>query len=141
MSYILQTALKGKVPDDLLLQALDDNADGVADDGIWDTIAADVDRAIDGRLEGRYAVPLAAPLPAVVIEAATVFAAEAVYMRRGLAGDQNPWIKQADAFRKRLEAIGSGEQPLKNNFAPAKSGGSVITEPSRVYDPSNRLIL
>lgn len=141
MSYILQTALKGKVPDDLLLQALDDNADGMADDGIWDTIAADVDRAIDGRLEGRYAVPLAAPLPAVVIEAATVFAAEAVYMRRGLAGDQNPWIKQADAFRKRLEAIGAGEQPLKNNVTPAKSGGSVITEPSRVYDPSNRLIL
>jgi len=141
MSYILQTALKGKVPDDLLLQALDDNADGVADDGIWDTIAADVDRAIDGRLEGRYTVPLAAPLPAVVVEAATVFAAEAVYMRRGLAGDQNPWIKQADAFRKRLESIGSGEMPLNNTVVPAKSGGAVISEPSRTYNESGTMMV
>jgi phage gp36-like protein len=140
MSYILQSALKGKVPNDLLLQALDDNADGVEDDGVWDSIAADVDRAIDGRLEGRYTVPLAAPLPAVVAEAAIVFAAEAVYMRRGLAGDQNPWTKQADAFRKRLEAIGAGEQTLKNDLAPVKSGGAVISEPSRTYDEANRLM-
>jgi phage gp36-like protein len=140
MPYVLQSALKGKVPDDLLLQALDDNADGVADEGIWDAISADVDRAIDGRLEGRYTVPLAAPLPAVVAEAAIVFAAEAVYMRRGLAGDQNPWTKQADGFRKRLEAIGTGEQPLKNDVVPVKSGGAVISEPSRTYDEAGRLM-
>jgi phage gp36-like protein len=140
MPYILQTALKGKVPDDLLLQALDDNGDGVADEGVWDAISADVDRASDGRLEGRYTVPLAAPHPAVVAEAAIVFAAEGVYMRRGLAGDQNPWTKQADTFRKRLEAIGAGEQTLKNDLAPVKSGGAVISEPSRTYDEANRLM-
>ena len=141
MPYILQSALKGKVPDDLLLQALDDNADGVADDGVWDAISGDVDRAIDGRLEGRYSVPLAAPLPAVVTEAATVIACEAVYMRRGLSGDNNPWTKQADAFRKRLEAIGAGELPLNATIIPVKSGGTVIGETSRTYNESGCLMV
>lgn len=141
MAYILQSALKGKVPDDLLLQALDDDADGVADDGVWESIAEDVDQAINGRLEGRYAVPLAEPLPSVVLESATVFAAEAIYLRRGLSGDQNPWTKQADTFRKRLEDIGSGLQPLTNAIKAVKSGGAVIGEEARLYDESNRLLV
>jgi phage gp36-like protein len=140
MSYVAQTDLKGKIPDDLLLQALDDNNDGVADDGVWDQIAADVDKAINGPLEGRYTVPLAAPYPSVVQDAAVVFACEAIYMRRGLAGDQNPWIKRADALRKRLEAIGNGDQPLTATATPAKSGGAVIGESARLYDESGRLM-
>jgi phage gp36-like protein len=141
MAYILQTSLKGKVPDDLLLQALDDDGDGMADVGVWESISCDVDRAIDGRLEGRYAVPLAEPLPSVVAEAATVFAAEAVYLRRSLSGDQNPWTKQAETFRKRLEDIGAGLQPLTNAIKAVKSGGAVIGEAARLYDESNRLLV
>ena len=142
MPYVTQSDLKGKIPAELLLQALDDNNDGVADDGVWDAIAADVDNAINGPLEGRYTVPLAAPYPAAVAEAALVFACEAIYLRRGLAGkDQNPWTTRADALRKRLEAIGSGEQPLTATAVPVKSGGAVIGEDARLYDELNRLMV
>ena len=142
MSYVKQIDLKGKISDDLMLQALDDNNDGVADDGVWDSIASDVDKAINGPLEGRYTVPLALPYPAVVSEAAVIFACEAVYMRRGLAGkDQNPWVSRADSLRKRLEAIGNGDQPLTVNVAPAKSGGALISEPARTYDKGGRLMV
>jgi hypothetical protein len=142
MPYVSQADLKGKVPDDLLLQALDDDGDGVADDGVWDGISADVDKAINGPLEGRYSVPLAAPYPYLVTEAALIFACEAIYMRRGLAGkDQNPWVTRADAMRKRLEAIGNGEQPLTATAGQLKSGGAVIGEPARTYDESGRLMV
>jgi phage gp36-like protein len=132
MSYILITDLDGKVPAQLLLQALDDNGDGLADDGVWDKIVVDVESAINSRLEGNYAIPLAEPLPAIVSEAAKILAAEAVYQRRGLSGDQNPWVKQADAMRKRLEDIGSGDKPLKPDTAPQGPSGVVINETSRL---------
>ena len=142
MSYVQQSDLKGKIPDDLLRQALDDDNDGVADESVWESIATDVDKAINGPLEGRYAVPLALPYPAVVADAAVVFACEAIYMRRGLAGkDNNPWVTRADSLRKRLEAIGNGDQPLTVNVAPAKSGGALISEPARTYDKGGRLMV
>jgi phage gp36-like protein len=140
MSYISQSDLKGKVPDQLLLQALDDNGDGLEDDGAWDQLVVDVESAINSRLEGNYAIPLADPLPAIVSEAAKILAAEAVYQRRGLSGDQNPWVKQADAMRKRLEEIGSGDKPLKPDTAPQGPAGVIITEPSRLNTGGSMLL-
>ena len=132
MSYIQKSDLDGKVPASMLLQALDDNNDGVEDDGIWDSVVRGVQDAIDGFLEANFTVPLEEPLPAIVREAAKILTAEAVYMRRGLSGDQNPWIKQADAMRTRLEAIGSGEKQLTPEQDPQGPQGIVIQEPSRL---------
>lgn len=141
MSYFLRSELEAKVPALLIVQALDDDGDGVEDAGKWDALVADVERAIDGRLEGRFTVPLAAPQPAVVHESAVVLAAEAIYMRRGLAGDQNPWVKQADALRARLEKIGSGDLPLTPQAQPAQSSGAVIGESARLHDESGRMLV
>lgn len=132
MPYVIQSDLDGKIPAQLLLQALDDNGDGLADDGVWDKIVVDVESAINSRLEGNYAIPLAAPVPAIISEAAKVLAAEAIYLRRGLAGQQNPWVEQADAMRKRLEEIGSGKLPLTPVTTPQGPAGVVITETSRL---------
>ena len=57
MPYILQSDLDGKIPAQLLLQALDDNHDGLADADVWDKIVVDVESAINSRLEGNYAIP------------------------------------------------------------------------------------
>jgi phage gp36-like protein len=141
MSYITQSDLESRVPPAFIVQALDDDGDGEADAGLWDKVASAVDAQINGRLEGRYAVPLAAPVPAVVIEAALVLAAEALYLRRGISGDQNPWSKQADGIRDRLERIGSGKEALKNEVSPARSGGAVIGEPARTFDAAGRLMV
>lgn len=132
MSYVVQADLEGKIPQQLLLQALDDNGDGLADDGVWDKLVTDVESAINSRLEANYTIPLETPVPAIITEAAKVLAAEAIYMRRGLTGDQNPWTKQADAMRKRLEDIGSGSVQLLPNKTPQGSSGTVISDTSRL---------
>lgn len=141
MPYVTQAALKGKIPDDLLLQALDDNGDGVADDGVWDSISDDVDKAINGPLEGTYDVPLAEPYPYVVTESAIIFACEAIYMRRGLATkDVNPWVTRADAMRKRLEDIGSGTIPLTKEKTASGPEGTVISETSKLNTGGNLML-
>lgn len=140
MSYVIQSDLDGKIPAQLLLQALDDNGDGLEDAGVWDKIVVDVESAINSRLEGNYTIPLAEPIPAIISEAAKILAAEAIYLRRGLAGDQNPWVKQADAMRKRLEDIGSGTKPLKPGTDPQGPAGVVITETSRLNTGDRMLI-
>lgn len=140
MPYVVQSDLEGKIPAQLLLQALDDNGDGLADDGVWDQIATDVGNAINSRLEGNYAVPLTGTVPAIVTEAAKILAAEAVYLRRGMSGDQNPWVKQADVMRKRLEDIGSGKLPLTTDAAPNGPAGVIITEPSRLNTPGCMMV-
>ena len=140
MAYVLKSDLEGKIPASLILQALDDDNDGIEDAGAWDELVVDVESAINSRLEGNYDIPLALPLPAIISEAAKILAAEAIYMRRGIAGEQNPWIKQADMMRKRLEDIGSGEKPLKPGTNPAGPTGAVITEQSRINTPGTMMI-
>ena len=141
MAYFLRSELEAKVPHLLVVQALDDDQDGEEDPGNWDALVAEVGRQIDGRLEGRFAVPLAEPHPAVVREAAVIFAAEAVYLRRGFGGEQNPWLSQANASRARLEKIGRGDLPLTYQAQPEQSSGAVIGEPARMHDASGRMMV
>lgn len=141
MAYVLQSDLEGRVPKDVIVEALDDDRDGSADPGVWDKIADDVAKAINGRLEGRFSVPLADPLPYVCREGAVILACEALYLRRGRAGESNPWSKQADAFRARLEKIGRGDEPLQYNEAPAAQGGAAIVEDSKTYSESGEMLV
>lgn len=141
MSYVTQTDLKSRMKAVVIVEALDDDGDGSADPGVWDKIAEDVDKAVNGRLEGRFRVPLADPLPYVVRDGAVILAAEALYLRRGRSGEANPWSKQADAFRARLERIGRGEEPLLYNESPAASGGAAITEESKTYNASGEMMV
>lgn len=112
MSYLTQASLGSLVPPAFIVQALDDDADGIADEGLWDMIAAEASQAVDGFLAGRYPVPFAAPVPATVAQAARVFAAEMLYTRRNFTGSANPFTARADRFRDRLEKIGTGDLPL-----------------------------
>jgi len=141
MAYITQEKLKASVPPDFILGALDDDGDGVADAAVWDAIVEKVSEAIDSRLAPRYRVPLSEPVLAIAKEAAQIFAAEALYLRRGLLKDANPWADQAKAMRERLERIGRGEERLESDVAPTAPGGAAITEPAGTYDKDGRLIV
>ena len=96
------------IPGPRLRDALDDDGDGQADEGLLDAIIASVDGAVDAYLAGLYDVPFATP-PAPVIEASLVFACERIYDRRPGAEDRNPWRSRADWWRERLERIGKGD--------------------------------
>jgi phage gp36-like protein len=141
MAYLLQSDLEGRVPADVVIEALDDDRDGSADPGVFEKIVSDVEQAINGRLEGRFSVPLDEPLPYSIREGAVILGCEALYLRRGRAGEANPFYRQAEAFRARLEKIGRGDEPLKYNEAPAATGGTAITEESRTYQASGEMMV
>lgn len=131
MSYIVQSDLHALVPPAFVVEALDDDRDGLADAGVWAAVEAEAAGQVDSRLGGRYAVPFGAPLPAIVTEAAKLFAAEALYQRRGQSGENNPFTGRANAMRKRLEAIGAGEAPLTPEAGRKRPPVSVITAPAK----------
>ena len=141
MPYVTQSELEAVIPRDYIVEALDDDKDGQADEGVWDNVYAAVAAAIEGPLGQRYSVPFSNPFPAVVVEAARVLAAEALFLRRGRAGDHNPWTARADAVRKRLEAIAEGKAPLTAGATSVPGGGTVISEDSKLYDEAGRVMV
>lgn len=128
MPYATSSDLAAEMPPSVLLSALDDDRDGVADAGLLDLILDEATDAVDAYLAGRYQVPLADP-PALARRACKVFALEMICRRREL-GD-NPWTKQADAFRATLAKVQSGELGLDYSTPPARNPGVALTEALR----------
>lgn len=137
--YTSRAAITAKLPEHFLLEALDDDADGVEDTGLLDTIVANAEREIDSYLEGRYTLPLS-PTPALLGTASLVLVLEALYFRRGVDPDKNPWRNRASEIRARLRRILSGEESLIAGTEKAEPGAIAITEPARTHSASNRLL-
>ena len=140
MAYVEQSDLVGMLSEVDLVRALDDDGDGVADSGVWVAVADQVQDAIDGALSGMYATPFSAPLPATIAVAARVFAVESLYARRMAGDDLNPWKRQADAMRARLERIGTGKEPLAQNVDQAHDPVKIVTEPSKTHSANGNLM-
>jgi hypothetical protein len=102
--YVAQTDLLAFIPSQFLIDAMDDNGDGVADPGVWDGISADVDIAVDSILdENKVVLPLVPPYPEPVISVARFMALDRLYLRRGVQpGEHNPWNKR---LRDAMEAL------------------------------------
>lgn len=139
MAYVELTDLKGDIPDEFLTQALDDDGDGEADAGNWDAVANKASEDVDAFLESRFPVPFATPYPAVVKRSARIFALEKLYLKRGV--QPNPWTKQADAMRDKLEKIGNGDEPLSAAVSPSTPSGAVISSPSKTHSADGSLIV
>jgi phage gp36-like protein len=131
MSYVALSDLSGSIPAEFLTQALDDDGDGVIDDGGFDSIAADVGTDIDAYLGLRYALPLAPPYPPVVLSAAKVLACERIYKRRSIEDSKNPWSAQAGQIRTMLKSISLGQAPLSPDLNRKDPSVSIIAEPAR----------
>jgi phage gp36-like protein len=129
--YYAESDLAAMVPPDFLLQALDDNNDGVEDVGLWASLAGQAGDAIDAYLGLRYALPLGAPYPAIVINAARVFTCELLYKRRGVNDEANPWAAQAGQTRTLLKSISMGQSPLSPELNRQDPSASVVTQPMR----------
>lgn len=120
------------IPSELILGALDDNRDGAVDEDVSLAMQTAVDSEIDSLLGQRYPVPFAAPLPSVVSNAAIVLRCEALYLRRGIPVEQNPFAARAKECRAKLDRIGRGLDPLRPDSVPMRSAGILISEPSRL---------
>jgi hypothetical protein len=140
MAYITQNELKGLIPDEYLSQAMDDESAGAATDGVWASISAAVDEEIDGRLAASYATPIA-PAPKSLKAAAKSIALCLIYKRRGIANDQNPWVTDAEYWRKKLDEIGQGKQPLQYDSAKAAEPAVLISEAAKTHSASGHLMV
>lgn len=140
MAYITQSDVAACVEPGLIVQALDDDKDGAADEGRWEQVLAAVEGEINGVLAVRYTIPFSGPVPAAVKHATLVLTAEALYLRRGMTGDQNPWTARARDVRERLARIAAGDEQLSAAVSRVGAGGAAIVEPSKTHEPSGRLM-
>jgi len=130
--YFTQDDIAAEMPPEFLLEALDDDADGVIDAGLWDKVVASASRKVDAALGQRFTVPFTGTIPALVKEAAIVFCLETLYRRRGFGEEEtNPWITLANSVRKKLTRIGNGEEPLTPTVKKPTPSVSTVTEPAR----------
>lgn len=140
--YVTMSDISGRLPAAFLIQALDDDNDGAADAGVWTQIAADVKGRIDGILGTKYAVPFENPLPAIVTEAARVFACEALYTRRGFATkENNPWLERADKIMAVLKDIATGKIQLTATSKRANRPAVIIAERAKTTPASGKTLV
>ncbi len=127
------TELIGMLPEARIVQALDDDADGAADAPAWASVLAAANDRLRDALGGE---PAQAHLLAAAY-ALKVFAAELLYHRRGFSEDRNPWSAIARDCVKRLRALATGEDIIRDGD---DDGGMLVATDSRVHDAQNRII-
>lgn len=130
--YVIMTDLVARLPQKFITQALDDDQDGASDAEVFAAIQKAVRQDIDARLGQRYDPnDYGANPPALVKKAATVFAIELLYMRRGISEENNPQTKEANSLRSKLDRIGKGEEPLTPERKPVNLPGGAITKAAK----------
>jgi phage gp36-like protein len=142
--YVTMAAMNARIPGPYLIQALDDDGDGAADSQAWSDVQKAVEDEINGILGTRFPVPFANPVPAVVLNAAQVLAADALYRRRGTPDESNPFAAQAgrtnppSGVRGQLMSIAKGELPLTPEIKRQAPSASVITERAKTTSSSGQ---
>lgn len=131
--YTTLPQVTAKLPADFILQALDDDKDGIIDPSVWQAVAEDAADQVDDRLGQRYTVPFDPEnLSAKVRAASLMFVLETLHLRRGLGTEEtNPFLNSARAARKELAAIGNGEVPLSPEARQPYHSVATVTEPAR----------
>jgi phage gp36-like protein len=138
--YVTRQEIETEIPPAYVIEALDDNADGVEDSGLFENLVAMASQDVDAALAGRYATPFADPAPAPVRAAAYCFLGERLYTRRERTGDKNPFEKRADGWRKKLELYAKGDLHLDLAVqaqlpdVAGKPAGAAVTEAASIDD-------
>lgn len=135
-NYVNRSWVETKVPSQHLLEALDDDGDGVEDDGLFDKLAESVSGDVDSIIGADATVGAA-----LRTSAANIFFCATIYKRRGVGDAANPWAGDATKMTKKLEAIATGEQRIEPTPAPSHGTTRVVTEQAKSYPKSGRLIL
>jgi phage gp36-like protein len=130
-AYCSQNDLNGLISAQNLINLTDDNGTGSVDAGVLAAIIAVSSNTVDGMLCATYQVPFS-PVPALVQQSAIIFTCEALFGRRLVPGEQNPFTSRANMFRKQLEKIAQDRGGLDAQTSSAFSPGFVGIECSRV---------
>jgi phage gp36-like protein len=139
-AYITPAQIYGKIPQQKVTDACDDSGSGnaVQIENTLNQIIADACQVVDGFLQGRYPVPFSGTIPAIVVQASLAFACEAIYGRRQVGEEANPFTRQANVYRGSSTAAGlltkiaNRELPLDVAEVESIIPGAVIQEEAPV---------
>jgi len=137
--YVQMSDLAAELPGKFLIQALDDNKDGVADPEVFAAIQKAVKDEIDGKV-GQQIDPaqFGANPPALVKSIALVLASEKLYRRRGIDDKNNPYSKRAKDERAKLDAISTGDQVLTPKAKKTNASGAALVADAKTVSKSGR---
>ncbi|MBP7430718.1 MAG: DUF1320 family protein [Candidatus Hydrogenedentes bacterium] len=131
MGYVNRAFVRANIAPVDLLRALDHDNDRVEDTGAFDESDAAASNAVDAILSAVHTVPFTAPIPALVVDAATIFFCESLFSRRGIYGDQNPFKARADEMREVLRSVAEGARLLDAGAVADVAGFS--SSPASVF--------
>lgn len=128
--YTTRADVDAMIPRAFVVSALADDPDqpGTESAGAWESLVQLAARDIDARLAQRYRVPLAEPVPAVVRMASLHIILEALYLRRGYSGKENPYTASAKSWRDKIDAIARGDEPLTYDASTGETGITIISD-------------
>ncbi|MBQ6341427.1 MAG: hypothetical protein IJI36_19990 [Kiritimatiellae bacterium] len=117
--------LTGDMPEQKLIEALDDDQDGFADEKAFAAALASANARAEAIFGGAVPVQYSSSADYAV----RVFLLDILYRRRGVADDSNPWAKLADEQEARLRALASGTEAID-----ATTDGVIISKPAKIYN-------
>lgn len=117
--------LTGDMPEQKLIEALDDDQDGFADEKAFAAALA----SANARAEAVFGGAVPAQYSSSADYAVRAFLLDILYRRRGVADDSNPWAKLADEQEARLRALASGTEAID-----ATTDGVIISKPAKIYN-------
>ena len=117
--------LAGDMPEQMIIAALDDDRDGIADERAFDAALASASE----RAEAIFGGPIPAQYSVAADYAVRVFLLDLLYRRHGDDDGKNPWAKLAAEQEARLRALANGTEAID-----ATTDGVVISKPAKVYN-------
>lgn len=125
MTKLTLDDLVGDMPADLLVTALDDDRDGVADDQAFEAALA----SANARAQAIFGGEIPARYARTADYAVRVFLLDLLYRRRASADEANPWSRLAEEEAARLRSLASGTESID-----ATNDGAVIAKPAYIYN-------
>lgn len=119
-----QEDLIGEMPRELLVQALDDDGDGLADEAAWTAVLA----SAEDRLRNAFGGDVPAKHAQAAAHARKLFLLVTLYNRRGHTAEANPYTSAANRAEDRLHRLASGEDSTDGGEAEP----SFIGEPAKI---------
>ena len=117
--------LVGDMPERMIVEALDDDGDGFADDSAFNAAL----KSANARAEAIFGGEVPARYARTADYAVRVFLLDLIHRRHGDADEKNPWARLADQEEARLKGLANGTEAID-----ATSDGAVIAKPAKIYN-------
>ena len=127
MAYITRNQVLTVISANQLTAFLDDDRDGLEDEGLFAATVAAASLPIDGAMAAIYSVPFGDPPPPKASAMCLVFFCEMLYDKRLTPTEKNPFRTRADAFRKELQSIREEGTGFDKNLDRAFTPGFALT--------------